>query len=144
MSIWKFFNISDGGLRRVVKRRTRRKASKKSIARYMEYKERSRVLVHSRLEYWNAHYGFTYKKVAIRNQKTRWGSCSKRGNLNFNYKIVLLPTLIADYIIVHELCHLREFNHKKSFWSLVGETIPDYENCIKQLKLESKKINSVV
>ena len=82
----------------------------------------------------NQIYGFQYNKINIRNQKTRWGSCSKKGNLNFNYKIALLPEKYADYIVVHELCHLKEFNHSRSFWNLVARTIPDFRERKKRIK----------
>ncbi len=102
---------------------------------YLKLKEHAREMVAKRLEKFNAIYGFKYKGVAIRNQKTRWGSCSSKGNLNFNYKILLLPQRHADYIIVHELCHLKEFNHSKRFWNLVAQTIPEYEKIVEQLRV---------
>jgi predicted metal-dependent hydrolase len=102
---------------------------------YLKLKEHARDMVTKRLEKYAQIYGFEYKGVAIRNQKTRWGSCSSKGNLNFNYKILLLPQRHADYIIVHELCHLKEFNHSKRFWALVEQTFPDYENIVAQLKI---------
>jgi len=102
---------------------------------YLKLKEHAREMVASRLEKYAEFYGFQYNAVAIRNQKTRWGSCSSKGNLNFNYKILLLPQRHADYIIVHELCHLKEFNHGKRFWNLVGQTIPEYEKIVAQLKV---------
>lgn len=101
---------------------------------YLAHKEAARVLVHARLEHFNAIYKFTYKRVVIKNQKTCWGSCSSKGNLNFNYKIVLLPERLADYIIAHELCHLREFNHSRAFWDLVAQTMPDYARARAELK----------
>lgn len=94
---------------------------------YLELREEARALVKGRIAYLNAYYGHVVGKIFIKNHKTRWGSCSSKGNLNFNYKIVLLPPAIADYIIAHELCHLKEFNHGPTFWALVGETIPDYK-----------------
>lgn len=98
------------------------------------HKERARVLVHARLLHWNTFYNFSYKKVTIKNTKSRWGSCSKMGNLNFSYKLALLPPHLTDYIVVHELCHLKEMNHGKNFWKLVAQTIPNYRDLRRQLK----------
>ncbi len=66
--------------------------------------------------------------------KTRWGSCSKKKNLNFNARIAQLPDHLIDYVIVHELCHLIEFNHSAKFWALVAQTIPDPQNCRRELR----------
>lgn len=87
-----------------------------------------------KIKQWNVFYGLSYCRVSIRNQKTRWGSCSQKGNLNFNYKIIHLAEHLQDYLIVHELCHLRQPNHSKDFWRLVGQTIPDYSARSKELK----------
>jgi predicted metal-dependent hydrolase len=91
-------------------------------------------IAESRVAYFNKHYGFAYKNITIRNQKTRWGSCSSKKNLNFNYRIALLPPVLQDYLVVHELCHLKEFNHSKSFWDLVGEQIPNHRELRKKLR----------
>ncbi|MEX0931210.1 MAG: SprT family zinc-dependent metalloprotease [Candidatus Paceibacterota bacterium] len=101
---------------------------------YEKYKERARELVKERIAYFNAYYKYSYNRVSIKNQRTRWGSCSDKGNLNFNHKIVFLRPELQDYIVVHELCHLREFNHSRSFWNLVAERIPDYARLRKELK----------
>lgn len=101
---------------------------------YKKYKEDARGLVHMKIATLNVHYGFRVGRVSIRDTKSRWGSCSKSGNLNFNYKILFLPPNIADYIIVHELCHLKEFNHSAKFWSLVSEMVPNYKEIRKELK----------
>lgn len=93
---------------------------------YLKFKETARLLVHARIGELNKYYGFRYGKISIRNQKSRWGSCSKNGNLSFNYRIALLPPALADYLLVHELCHLREMNHSPRFWALVEKTIPHY------------------
>lgn len=100
----------------------------------VRYKAQTLALVEKRLRHFNASYGYEWKDIRIKNQKTRWGSCSKRGNLNFNYKIALLPPYMADYIIVHELCHLGAFDHSKTFWNLVGKTVPDYKAIRAELK----------
>lgn len=91
-------------------------------------------LIRERLAYFNNFYNFNYNRVSVRNQKTRWGSCSRRGALNFNVRLGSLPPDLQDYIIVHELCHLKEFNHSTSFWRLVAQQIPDYLERRRQLK----------
>lgn len=101
---------------------------------FLEYKQQALSLSEERINHFNSFYGFKYNKINIKNQKTRWGSCSKRGNINFNYKIALLPVYLADYIIVHELCHLGQFNHSPKFWNLVAKTTPNYPKIRKELK----------
>jgi predicted metal-dependent hydrolase len=116
-----------GVRKRLIRRRPRRRRVSLHTAHYDEHKERARVLVHERLMYWNAFYNCVYNKVAIRNQSTRWGSCSAKKNLNFNYRIALLPQELMDYVIVHELCHLIEFNHSPAFWACMARALPDHE-----------------
>lgn len=79
-------------------------------------------------------YGFNFSKVIIKGQKTRWGSCSIRKNLSFNYKLMQYREEVIDYVIIHELCHLKEMNHSKKFWLLVDEICPDYKSLKKELK----------
>lgn len=104
----------------------RKKPVKKSPKIYLDNKEKARSLVFARLEYFNQFYGFKWNRVSIKNTRRRWGSCSKKGNLNFCYRVVLLPPDLVDYIVVHELCHLGQFNHSSAFWAEVTKTIPDY------------------
>ncbi len=80
-----------------------------------------------RVEYFSDKFGFIYKKVIIRGQKTRWGSCSTNGTLSFNYKLMYFNNKVIDYVIVHELCHLKEMNHSDRFWKLVEAIMPDYK-----------------
>ena len=115
-------------------KKVKKKRARRNQGQYLKHKQSALDIVKTRLEYFNKYYGYNWGRVVIRNQKTRWGSCSKKGNLNFNYKIIFLPQVIADYIIVHELCHLKEFNHSSRFWKLVAETIPDYQELRKKLK----------
>lgn len=123
----RFFKIINGRLYYVSRIKRRIKRPKRKNLNYIKYKKDAEILVKERLEYFNQFYNYKWGRVAIRNQKTRWGSCSKKGNLNFNYKIVLLNPSQADYIIVHELCHLKEFNHSGRFWDLVAKAVPDYK-----------------
>lgn len=101
---------------------------------YLKHKETAREFILDRLNMLNQNYRFNYHRVAIRNQKYLWGSCSRQGNLNFNYRIMFLPPKIADYIIVHELCHLKELNHSAKFWQLVAKTMPNYLAVRKDLR----------
>lgn len=108
-----------------------KKSTKKD---FLKQKDEAYALAKNRIDHFNKMYRFRFDTINIKNQKTRWGSCSKRGNLNFNYRIVSLPPKLADYIIVHELCHLREFNHSRKFWNLVAKTFPDYLDIRNELK----------
>ncbi len=97
-------------------------------------KQETLLLVQRRLAYFNVNYNYRWNKVTIKNITSRWGSCSKKGNLTFSYRIVFLTPKVADYLIVHELCHLGQFNHSKEFWALVEKTIPTYKSLRSQLK----------
>lgn len=103
-------------------------------AEYLANKARARAIISERLSSLNSVYNFKYKSLSIRNQKTRWGSCSREGGLNFNYRLILFSPQVIDYVIVHELCHLKEFNHSKNFWALVAQAIPDYQKLRRELK----------
>ena len=84
--------------------------------------------------------GVTYGGITIRNQRTRWGSCSSKGNLNFNCLMMLFPEDVRNYIIIHELCHRREMNHSRRFWSLVEQADPDYKEHNEYIRREGEKI----
>ncbi len=109
-------------------------------AKYKTAKKSAKKIIEKRVEFLAKRFGFVYGRIAVRNQRTCWGSCSRKGNLNFNYKAADLPQELQDYIIIHELCHLKELNHSPRFWKLVGEIIPDYKNLRKILR-EFKTIN---
>lgn len=101
---------------------------------YLNKREEVRVLVAGRIEYFNRFYNFKYLQINIRDQKTRWGSCSRRGSLNFNFRLFYLPESMRDYVIVHELCHLKELNHSVRFWNLIAQTVPDFRDLKNQLR----------
>lgn len=84
--------------------------------------------------------GVTYGRITVRNQRTRWGSCSSKGNLNFNCLLMLAPPGILDYVVVHELCHRKEMNHSPKFWAEVANVMPDYKERQKWLRTEGSNI----
>jgi predicted metal-dependent hydrolase len=107
---------------------------KSSKREYKRLKEEVLKLAKNKTEEYNKIYGFSYNRISVRNSRSRWGSCSAKKNLNFNYKIIFLPADLLDYIIVHELCHLGEMNHSKRFWNLVEKTIPNYKEARKKIR----------
>ena len=90
--------------------------------------------IRERLDHYIPRVGRAPGRVAIRDQKSRWGSCSQKGNVNFNWKLIMAPPAALDYVVIHELCHLHEFNHSPRFWALVEAQMPEYEVWKKWLK----------
>jgi len=119
--------------------RIRRKRRTTITAHYVQYKEEARAVILRKVAQWNIVCRLSFNRVAIRNSKRSWGSCTSLKNLNFSYKILFLPEHLQDYIIVHELCHLQHLNHKQEFWDLVGTYIPHYQACREELKHIEKK-----
>lgn len=91
------------------------------------YRQEARRIIPARTEALAAQLGYRFGRITIRDQKTRWGSCSSRGNLNFNWRLIMTPPAVLDYVIIHELCHLRELNHSPLFWNLVAQACPPYQ-----------------
>jgi predicted metal-dependent hydrolase len=105
---------------------------------YKKHKEEARSFIKKRLIILNKNYGFVYNRISVRKNSTRWGSCSSLSNLNFDYRILFLEPELQDYLLVHELCHLKEMNHSGKFWKLVEKTIPDYKK--RRVMLKGKKL----
>lgn len=93
---------------------------------FLKYKIEARNLVKAKLNKWSKKLGLEYSDFRVKQLKSRWGSCSGKKELSFNYKILFLPEIMQDYIIVHELCHIKEMNHSKKFWTLVENALPNY------------------
>jgi predicted metal-dependent hydrolase len=99
------------------------------------YRERADTVIRQRVETMAAVMGVNYRQLKVRTATTRWGSCSPRGNLSLNWKLVKLPEPVIDYVVVHELAHLREMNHSRAFWDLVAKYCPGYQDhrrCLRQ------------
>ncbi|HRX22239.1 MAG TPA: SprT family zinc-dependent metalloprotease [Syntrophomonadaceae bacterium] len=104
------------------------------------YRDAALKYIRSRIDDYAPILNASPKRITIRQQKTRWGSCSSKGNLSFNWRIVMAPAKIMDYVIVHELCHLIRPDHSREFWSLVGSIIPDYKERRTWLKNNAAKL----
>ena len=93
-----------------------------------------KLIIAERVKHYSSIIGVIPKKITIREQKTRWGSCSARGNINLNWKLIMASLEVLDYVVIHELCHMREMNHSKEFWKLVEGVFPQYKKCRAWLK----------
>lgn len=94
----------------------------------------ARIIIPERVKYFAKIIGVTYGQITIRHQKTRWGSCSSSGNLNFNCMLMATSPELIDYVVVHELCHRKQLNHSPLFWKEVEEILPDYRNLRSRLR----------
>lgn len=95
---------------------------------------KAKEIIPTKVEFYADKIGVTYNKITIRCQRTRWGSCSSKGNLNFNCLLVLLPDEIIDSVVVHELCHRKQMNHSAKFYAETLKAFPDYNRCRQWLK----------
>ena len=98
------------------------------------YRDKARDIFEQKVSYYAQMMGVSYGRIAIRDQKTRWGSCSGEGNLNFNWRLIFAPAGVLDYVVVHELAHRKEMNHSPRFWKVVEDTMPEYRKYQKWLK----------
>lgn len=104
------------------------------------YRRQARLIFAERVAHWNARFGFEHGRIAIKDQRSRWGSCSQSGNLNFNWRLLLAPREVLDYIVIHELAHLKEANHSPRFWALVATLRPDYKQQRRWLRLHGHEL----
>jgi predicted metal-dependent hydrolase len=123
-------------------RLVRRRPRPQPIARAT--REAARAVILAKVAYWTPLLGVTPGRVAIRNQRSRWGSASSIGNLNFNWRIAKMPEELLDYVIIHELAHLRELNHSPAFWAIVAEHCPEYRTRRKELREYSSTTKKVL
>ena len=109
---------------------------------YLEkkYRQAAKRYIYERVEYYIELTGGHYSSIRIGDQKTRWGSCSSNGTLSFSWRLMLAPPRVLDYVVIHEICHLKYMNHSKEFWDMVSMYDPDYKEHRKWLKENSDKL----
>ena len=110
--------------------------SHQSLVKHLEqwYRSQARQHLTSSLEDWSNQLGLRFERMTIRDQKSRWGSCSSKKTISLNWRLMFLPSRAVDYVIIHELCHLRHMNHSPDFWAMVGDIVPEYakhRNCLR-------------
>jgi predicted metal-dependent hydrolase len=98
------------------------------------FNKKAEEIFGERLKYYCGIVGVKYHRFCIKAQKTRWGSCSSKGNLNFNWRLIMAPEWVLDYVVVHELSHLKHMNHSKEFWDTVAAYFPEYKKAVVWLK----------
>jgi predicted metal-dependent hydrolase len=123
----------------ITKQQERKAESLIDTKKILEYKSRAREYIIPRTYELAEKFGFTFEKIKITSAVTRWGSCTSKRNINFSYRLVLTRKEAIDYVIIHELCHLRQMNHSKKFWSEVENIMPDYKVWEKWLKDNASK-----
>lgn len=96
--------------------------------------EKAKIIIPERVRYYAPKIGVTYNRITIRCQRTRWGSCSSKGNLNFNCLLALFPIEVIDSVVVHELCHRKHMNHSPQFYAEIEKVFPEYKRCNKWIK----------
>ena len=117
---------------------SRKQAIKEALVKW--YRMSFAEIVNERIKKYTLQLNLAPCKVVIKDQKTRWGSCSKKGNINLNWRLVMAPTDIIDYVVVHELCHLKVMNHSKDFWNLVKSILPNYTEGREWLKVNGNRL----
>lgn len=141
MDISRKFGKSGNRLEKVEERRKELKTIEKlSMTEIHKLADLALKVISVKVKHYAGLMNVQYGRITIRNQKTRWGSCSSKGNLNFNCLLMLAPDEVVDYVVIHELCHLIEMNHSKAFWKQVEQMMPDYKKHSKWLKDHGNEI----
>lgn len=130
----RFVESKTGWIEKHLTNRTTQNSEKLSEQELVALREKARVLITQRVRHYAPLVGVSFNNITIRTQRTRWGSCSSKGNLNFNCLLALVPEEVMDYVVVHELCHLKEMNHSERFWNEVAKILPDYQTRRQWLK----------
>ncbi len=138
-----------GHLIKLKERQQNKPVNNYTESQYLSIKKRyidaAKEYIPKRVAHYVSHYSSiipnNYQRITVRDQKTRWGSCSSKGTLSFNWRLMLAPPTILDYVIVHELCHLAHMNHSSKFWECVHTILPDYKERKKWLKEHGYELN---
>lgn len=134
-----FLNEKRGWIEKHLAKMQERKSAVQQMAPFTraeieELADKALIVLPEKVKKYASIIGVSYGRITIRNQRTRWGSCSSKGNLNFNCLLMLFPENVIDYVVVHELCHRKHMNHSAAFYAEVERVFPEYRACQKWLK----------
>lgn len=129
--------MEDGSIR-LAKHHVKQTSIKQALRQF--YRRKAREVIEDKIDHYADEMGVTYDRLEIRNQRTKWGSCSSSGTLGINWRLIMAPEEIIDYVIVHELAHLEEANHTKQFWSVVATYDSEYEEHAEWLEANSTQL----
>lgn len=135
-----FVNSKTDWIKKHTAKHSAEPAVKLTDSQLRQLREQAKEFISCRVAYYAPVVGVSYNRITIRVQRTRWGSCSAKGNLNFNCLLVLAPLEVIDYVVVHELCHRKQLNHSDEFWGAVAQILPDYRQRRAWLKEHGKKL----
>lgn len=138
---WMIENFVNKNAAWIEKQKAKQEESILDVDKIDEYKKEARAYIVPKVDEFALKFWFNYNKIRITSATTRWGSCSSKKNLNFSYRLILAPKEAVDYVIVHELCHLRQMNHSQKFWDEVEKIMPDYKVHEKWLKQHGYKLH---
>ena len=134
------FVVSQAGWIEAERERVREQRSNVPPEREAELRLEAAARLIPRLHELAAQHGLTVARVSIRNQRSRWGSCSRAGAIALNYRLLLMPTWVAEYVLIHELMHLRRMDHSLAYWKLVAAACPDYEEARRWLRINGRSL----
>jgi len=145
VEIQKFVRDKSGWLQKHLQKRETEHEALKDAGRFTEEEigkmiRLAKQVIPDKVAYYARLMGVTYGRISIRRQRSRWGSCSREGNLSFNCLLMMAPAEVLDYVVVHELSHRLEMNHSARFWAHVGDVLPDYRNAKKWLKEQGRAL----
>jgi predicted metal-dependent hydrolase len=134
--------VSYDGARLLVEMKTESVRCERLVFKWMTLK--ALKVISAKVEYWSALIKVEYNRITVRDQRSRWGSCSQLHNLNFNWRLIMVPEEVLDYVVIHELCHLKEMNHSKAFWQIVSVYCPQWREHRRWLNQHRVELHSQI
>lgn len=137
-------NWIEGIRNKLAARQTTKRIIQLTAKEEAQYKKQAKIYLQQKCRSFSEEMGLRHGEIKINSAKTRWGSCNRKGDINFTYRLMLVPEELIDYVVVHELAHLKEMNHSAGFWSIVEQTMPDYKDRRKKLREFEHQVELII